>query len=101
MTIRDLLCLNNVWYSDRIQIRKIEKHETLLTERNTDSLHPAWLDFEIAKFIVYPSEPEDPTNVQVTFDITISGEKVLQDKRTLVDINLNKRIRDYESTNND
>lgn len=99
MTIRDLLCLNTVWYSDRIQIRKIERHETLLSERNTDSLHPAWLDFEIAKFIVYPSDPEDPTNNQVTFDITITGEKVLQDKQTVVDVNLNERIRENESTN--
>ena len=101
MTIRDLLCLNTVWYADKILIRKFEKHETLLSERRTEELHPAWLDFEIRNFLVYPSCPDDPTDNAITFDITITGTKVFQNKFTVVDDKLNERIREYESTNND
>ena len=101
MTIRDLLSINQAWFNDYSRILKDD--EIVLPITRNLKLHPAWLDCEIKSYVILPHEDDVGCYSVANCDyiITITGSRIIQDKRTCVDKALNERIKDNESTNND
>lgn len=101
MTIRDLLSLNSAWFNDYITIRNDDI--TILKNLPNSELHPKWLDYEVKNYFLLPHKDDEESYSVVNCDyiITIYETKVFQDKTTCIDVVLNERIKENESTNND